>query len=87
MEDEWNFQKFDFIHARAILSCFSDPPSVIDKIYEHLMPGGWFELQDPIMPLKSIDGTLEGTNLDKFQKKCMAAAVKLGRPWVCSCPF
>lgn len=33
------------------------------------------------MPLKSIDGTLEGTALDEFQKSCMEAAAILGRPW------
>lgn len=33
------------------------------------------------MPLRSIDGTLTDTALDEFQSSCMAAAVKLGRPW------
>jgi trans-aconitate methyltransferase len=81
-EEDWNFsQPFDYIHARAVVSCFQEPPSVIDKIYENLAPGGWFEFQDPIMPLKSIDGTLDGTNLDQFQRHCMSAAEKMGRPW------
>lgn len=81
-EEEWLFsQPFDYIHARAIVVCFRDPQSVIASIYENLAPGGWFEFQDPIMPLKSIDGTLEGTALDEFQKLCMEAGAKLGRPW------
>ncbi|KAH7381937.1 S-adenosyl-L-methionine-dependent methyltransferase [Cadophora sp. MPI-SDFR-AT-0126] len=81
-EEEWIFsQPFDYIHGRALVSCFRDPPSVITSIFANLTPGGYFEFQDPIMPLKSIDGSLTGTSLDLFQKSCMEAAEKLGRPW------
>ena len=81
-EEEWIYsQPFDYIHGRALVSCFKDPPSIISSIFTNLTPGGYFEFQDPIMPLKSIDGTLTGTYLDEFQTQCMAAAEKLGRPW------
>jgi hypothetical protein len=81
-EEEWVYnQRFDYIHARAIISCFKDPPSVLAKVYENLAPGGYFELQDPVMPFGSIDGSLEGTSLGEWQTMCMAAAAKLGRPW------
>ena len=81
-EDDWVYpKKFDYIHGRALVSCFKDPPSIIAKIFANLAPGGYFEFQDPIMPLRSIDGTLSGTALDDFQTSCMAAAKKLGRPW------
>jgi hypothetical protein len=39
------------------------------------------------MPLKSVDGTLNGTYLDEWQTACMAAAEKLGRPWTNSKNF
>ncbi|KAM3081282.1 hypothetical protein ACMFMG_005239 [Clarireedia jacksonii] len=81
-EEPWTYpSQFDYIHGRALVSCFRDPPSVIRSIYNCLLPGGYFELQDPIMPLGSIDSSLTGTSLDEFQKQCMAAAEKLGRPW------
>jgi SAM-dependent methyltransferase len=81
-EDEWVYPcKFDFIHGRALISCFKDPAQVVSSIYAHLNPGGYFEFQDPVMPLKSVDGTLNGTSLDEWQTACMAAAQKLGRPW------
>ena len=51
------------------------------SIYENLTPGGYFEFQDPIMPLRSVDGSLTGTALDEFQTTCMEAAEMLGRPW------
>ncbi|KAE9373877.1 S-adenosyl-L-methionine-dependent methyltransferase [Stipitochalara longipes BDJ] len=81
-EEDWVYTRsFDYIHGRALISCFRDPPSVIAKIFANLTPGGIFEFQDPIMPLKSVDGTLAGTALDEFQTSCMEAADKLGRPW------
>ncbi|KAL5330657.1 hypothetical protein ACEPPN_000176 [Leptodophora sp. 'Broadleaf-Isolate-01'] len=81
-EEEWiHSQPFDYIHGRALVSCFRHPPSVIASISANLTPGGWFEFQGPIMPLKSIDGSLDGTSLDEFQRSCMEAAEKLGRPW------
>jgi hypothetical protein len=81
-EEEWIYsQPFDYIHGRALVSCFKDPPSIIASIFSNLSPGGYFEFQDPIMPLKSINGTLTGTYLDEFQTQCMAGAEKLGRPW------
>lgn len=80
--EDWAYTRpFDYIHGRALVSCFRDPPSVIAKIFANLTPGGIFEFQDPIMPLKSIDGNLSGTALDEFQTSCMEAAEKLGRPW------
>jgi trans-aconitate methyltransferase len=80
-EEEWTYTRlFDYIHGRALVSCFRHPPSVLSSIFNHLSPGGYFEFQDPIMPLKSIDGTLSGTALDEFQTNCMEAAEKLGRP-------
>lgn len=81
-EEEWTYPcKFDFIHGRALISCFKDPAYVVSSIYANLAPGGYFEFQDPVMPLKSADGTLEGTSLDEWQTACMTAAEKLGRPW------
>lgn len=82
VEEEWIYSHpFDYIHGRALVSCFRDPPSVLASIYSNLSPGGYFEFQDPILPLRSIDGSLSGTSLDAFQDSCMEAATILGRPW------
>lgn len=81
-EDEWFYAyKFDFIHGRALISCFNEPAHVVSSIFKFLNPGGYFEYQDPVMPLRSLDGTLKGTSLDEWQTACMAAAEKLGRSW------
>ena len=36
---------------------------MLRKIYDNLEPGGYFELQDPCLPMLSDDGTLDGTEL------------------------
>ena len=65
-EDDWTFSEpFDYIHARAILACFQDNRAIAQKIFDNLAPGGYFELQDPSIPMKCDDETLEGTPLDQ----------------------
>lgn len=61
-----------------MLSCFRDQRNVLANIWNNLAPGGYFELQDPTMPLRSIDGTIEGTALDYWQKNTIAGAKNLG---------
>jgi trans-aconitate methyltransferase len=54
-EDEWVFsQKFDFIHGRALLTCFKDPSFVIAEAYKSLAPGGYLELQDGVFPFEYV---------------------------------
>ncbi|KAF7902482.1 hypothetical protein EAF00_002385 [Botryotinia globosa] len=54
-EEPWNYsQKFDYIHGRAMVCCFSDPAGVINSAYDSLRPGGYFEMQDPQMPIAPL---------------------------------
>ncbi|KAF8849020.1 hypothetical protein BDZ45DRAFT_773960 [Acephala macrosclerotiorum] len=80
-EDQpWNFsQKFDYIHARAMLSCFRSPSWVIHQAFGALSPGGYLELQDPQMPITCIDSTMSGTALEHWNTVVSQAAEKLGR--------
>lgn len=65
-EDEWAFSMpFDYIHARAVVTCFKDNRAILQKIFDNLAPGGVFELQDPSFPMVSDDGTLDGTALNE----------------------
>jgi hypothetical protein len=81
-EDEWLYsQKFDFIHWRFMMTCFSNPRSVLEQAYKHCAPGGYVEIQDGVFPLHCHDDTLEGTALDAWSKACLEAGMKIGRPW------
>jgi SAM-dependent methyltransferase len=79
-EDPWHFsQKFDLIHGRALLSCFSRTRTVMASIFDALTPGGHFELQDICFPCKSPDGTLEGTSLGQWQSLMVDGLKNLGK--------
>ncbi len=72
---------FDFIHMRGMMTCFSDPRSILAKAYDAIAPGGYLEMQDSVFPMHCHDDTLEGTALDVWGKACIEAAIKIGRPW------
>jgi len=38
---------------------------MVQKIFDNLAPGGYFEFQDPCLPMLSDDGTLDGTALNE----------------------
>lgn len=81
-EDDWMYtQQFDFIHMRALATCFAEPRSIMEKAFNQLQPGGYLEMQDGNFPLRCRDGTLEGTALDTWCKECVKGGVKLGRQW------
>ncbi|RYP19993.1 hypothetical protein DL765_003042 [Monosporascus sp. GIB2] len=81
-EDEWSFsQKFDFIHMRAIVTCFLDPKAVFAQAYEALEPGGWIELRDPIMPFQYVTPPPENCALKEWGDKIIEAAARIGRHW------
>ncbi|KAK3328064.1 S-adenosyl-L-methionine-dependent methyltransferase [Cercophora scortea] len=81
-EDEWTFStKFDYIHGRALLSCFKDPSAVIQQAYEALAPGGYLELQDGIFPMEYAGGPRPDCALHKWNELVIAGAEKTGRSW------
>ncbi|PKS08118.1 hypothetical protein jhhlp_005393 [Lomentospora prolificans] len=60
LEKDWTWtQPFDFLFSRVMASCFEDCQVYIDKAYNALEPGGWFEMQDIVIPYRSDDGTLD----------------------------
>ncbi|WPG97566.1 Hypothetical protein R9X50_00034300 [Acrodontium crateriforme] len=80
-EDPWMYdQPFDYIHARLMAGCFADWPHFFQQAYENLEPGGWIEVQDYGLPVKSIDGTADNTDLMRWGELLCEAARILGRP-------
>ncbi|KAF4631699.1 hypothetical protein G7Y89_g6432 [Cudoniella acicularis] len=84
-EDEWTYhQKFDFIHGRMLFTCFQNPAEVFRQAYKSLSPGGYFEMQDVLFALESIDGTSQGTAVEAWNAKIREGAAKIGRDWHCT---
>lgn len=81
-EDEWIFsQQFDFIHGRALVTCFKDPSFVIAQAYKSLAPGGYLELQDGVFPFEYIGEPPTDSAIYKWNELVVAGAAKTGRPW------
>lgn len=62
-----------------MVCCFSDPAGVINSAYDSLRPGGYFEMQDPQMPIVSIDSSINGTSLEEWVRVSCLAAERRGR--------
>ena len=78
-EDEWVFsQKFDFIHGRALITCFKDPAAVFRRAYDALAPGGYFEMQDAVFPLQSIGDLPTESAIYRWMQIIDEGSAKLG---------
>lgn len=44
---------FDYIHSRTILAFMRDWKTYFERCYAALSPGGWFEVQEVLWPVKS----------------------------------
>ncbi|KXS96852.1 hypothetical protein AC578_7401 [Pseudocercospora eumusae] len=76
---DWTFkQKFDFIHARALVGTSKDYPAIIRQSFEALNPGGWLEMTDLYMPFRCDDGTMNGTYLETWLDRQVECCARLG---------
>lgn len=72
---------FDYIHGRALLSCFKDPREVLKSAFDALAPGGYLELQDGCFPLRYVGEPPVESNIYKWMDVVTQGAAKAGRPW------
>lgn len=79
-DDDWvSFtMPFDYIHLRMMVTCFRDHRAVIQKIYDHLKPGGWVEYQEGGLDLWCEDASTLGTAVHKWSFLMKAGAIALG---------
>ena len=81
-EGDWNHtEPWDYIHARASFTCFADPKFVFQKAYDGLAPGGYLEIQDPILPWKFVEPPPEDSAFARWNRLSIEASHKGGRPW------
>ena len=59
VETEWDFRKnsYDFIHGREFMFSIRDWPALISQAFEHLRPGGYFELSVTCPEIRCDDDT------------------------------
>jgi Methyltransferase domain len=73
--------KFNFIHGRALLSCFQNPAAVLRQAFDALTPGGYLEMQDGIFPMKYVGEPPVDSDLYKWNELVAEGARRSGRPW------
>ncbi|KAK7936093.1 hypothetical protein PG985_001588 [Apiospora marii] len=76
-EEDWLWDPtFDYIHIRQIVTGIRDPKRLFQQVYDHLVPGGWIEIQDGTMEL---DGEgVEDSHIRKWFDYCAAGATAKG---------
>lgn len=52
--------QFDYVHLRAMFTCFNDPTVVIRQAFSNLNPGGWIEYQDSGFDIFQANPAFEG---------------------------
>jgi hypothetical protein len=51
---------FDYVHLRAMVTCFNDPKMVMKNALKNLNPGGWIEFQEATMETFQANPDFEG---------------------------
>ncbi|KAJ5677521.1 uncharacterized protein N7477_003154 [Penicillium maclennaniae] len=83
-ESPWLYsagRPFDFIHARDLGGAIANWPRLLRQAYEHLRPGGWIELQEFEVTLRSDDESLRlAPTLCEFLGQLHEASEAFHRP-------
>ncbi|KAF5484121.1 Secondary metabolism regulator laeA [Colletotrichum fructicola] len=82
VEQPWTWSlDFDFIHLRHMEACISNCPAFYKQIYDHLKPGGYFEIKDFDIEFRSgARGDLPEDHIyRRWGKVFFEAANKLGK--------
>ncbi|KAK7922979.1 hypothetical protein PG985_007050 [Apiospora marii] len=84
--DPWHWyrqeDRFDYIHTRMTLGCWENVKhDVVQKSFDQLEPGGWFEAQDLLSTILCDDGTMPDDNPLKLHFEDIEdATASEGRP-------
>jgi SAM-dependent methyltransferase len=79
--DDWAYKtKFDFIHVREMQMSMEEK-KLFKQAFEHLAPGGWFEIKGGTLPFACDDESFKGTSLEEWSSGMVEISSKLGRPF------
>ncbi|KAI1624783.1 S-adenosyl-L-methionine-dependent methyltransferase, partial [Exophiala viscosa] len=90
IEDSWTYrmESFDFIHLRDPLYVVRDWPKLMRQAYDHLKPGGWFELASVYPRAMCDDASMPESSMFKFIcDRFIEASYGLGAPLDCCLHF
>lgn len=83
-ESTWSYNQkssFDYIHVRDLGGSITDWAKLLRQAYQHLADGGWIELQEFEVTLKSDDDTMRlAPHLSEYIALLHEAADKFSKP-------
>lgn len=81
-EDTWTHRfKFDYIHVRSMAGSIADWAKLLGQAYAHLKPGGWIEIQEFEVWIRSDDDSLERAPMIRlWQEELNVAADMINKP-------
>ncbi|EME48302.1 hypothetical protein DOTSEDRAFT_42524 [Dothistroma septosporum NZE10] len=84
VESEWTWmpnEAFDYIHARGMGGSISDWPLLYSRIFSHLKPGGWLEMQEYAAWISSHDDPdlTKAPHTKQWQELIDEASLKFGK--------
>lgn len=78
--DEWIFpDPFDFVFMRLMNSAFDNHFTVLQKAYDSLAPGGWYEIHDATLELLCSDGSCTGSSIERWSELMALGGAAVGR--------
>lgn len=82
VEEPWGDPlPYDFIQCRYMAGSIKNWPGLVQRIFDHLKPGGWAEFSDYDINLKSQDNTIpKDYKPQEMLNFLNVACVKIGRP-------
>jgi len=76
--DRWD-KHYDFIHSRDLGGSISDWSKLYKQAYRSLKPGGWLEIQELEIYVKSDDELREAPNLRRLQELIDQASTSINK--------
>lgn len=64
---------------KLVSYAFDDFAAVFRKCFDNLEPGGWLELNDSTFVPVCDDGSIRGTNIEKWSQRMSEAQASMGR--------
>ncbi|PYH88938.1 S-adenosyl-L-methionine-dependent methyltransferase [Aspergillus ellipticus CBS 707.79] len=84
VEEAWPFSEdkaFDFIHQRNMVGAIADWDRLFAQAFEHLQPGGYYEIQEFRVWFHSQDVRLPAdSNLERWQRLLTEGSAAFGKP-------
>ncbi|EAW10017.1 class I SAM-dependent methyltransferase [Aspergillus clavatus NRRL 1] len=84
VETEWPYSQekpFDYIHQRNMVGSISDWDRLFQQAYQHLQPGGYYEIQEFRAWFHSQDGPLpEDSSIALWQRLLTEGTARFGKP-------